>query len=46
MKAFNSHTSAIRSLQYYPRFPNSPKVVLYGSPNVGTRMFAHRFTYK
>ena len=42
MKAFNSHFAALKSLQYYPRFPKSPKVVLYGAPNSNIRMFAHR----
>jgi len=32
----------IRNLQKFPRIPKSPKVVISGSPNVGTMMFAHR----
>lgn len=42
MKTFNSHAATIKNLQYFPRFPRSPKVVLMGSPNVGTSTFAHR----
>jgi len=42
MKTFNSHLGALKSLQYFPRFPKTPKVVLYGAPNSGIRMFAHR----
>jgi len=42
MKAFNSHLSALKGLQYFPRFPRTPKVVIFGTPNVGTSTFAHR----
>jgi adenylate kinase family enzyme len=42
MKTLNSHLSALKSLQYFPRFPKTPKVVLLGAPNVGTNIFAHR----
>lgn len=42
MKTLNSHTSALKSLQYFPRFPKTPKVVILGSPNVGVTTFAHR----
>jgi adenylate kinase family enzyme len=42
MKSFNSHTAALKTLQYIPRYPRTPKVVMLGSPNVGTSIFAHR----
>lgn len=42
MKVFNSHSSVVKNLQYFPRFPKTPKVVLLGAPNVGTSTFAHR----
>jgi adenylate kinase family enzyme len=42
MKSFNSHTVALKTLQYIPRYPRSPKVVMFGSPNVGMSVFAHR----
>ena len=42
MKAFNSHLSALKGLQYFPRFARTPKVVIFGTPNVSTSAFAHR----
>jgi hypothetical protein len=42
MKTFNSHITAIKGLQYFPRFPKTPKAVIFGAPNVGTSIFAHR----
>lgn len=42
MKTLNSHLSALKALQYLPRFPKTPKVVVLGAPNVGTSVFAHR----
>jgi adenylate kinase family enzyme len=42
MKTFNSHFAALKGLQYFPRFPKTPKVVITGTPNVGTPTFAHR----
>jgi adenylate kinase family enzyme len=42
MKVFNSHTTVVKNLQYFPRFPKTPKVVILGAPNVGTSTFAHR----
>jgi adenylate kinase family enzyme len=42
MKSFNSHTVALKTLQYIPQFPKSPKVVMLGSPNIGLSTFAHR----
>lgn len=42
MKTLNSHFSALKSLQYLPRWPKTPKVIIFGAPNVGTNMFAHR----
>ena len=46
-KIWNSHIFTLKNLQYFPRFPKAPKVVLFGSPNVETKMFAHRYsTYK
>jgi len=42
MKAFNSHLSTIKSLQHFPRFAKTPKVVIFGTPNVGTSTFAQR----
>ena len=42
MKLFNSHTTALKNLQYFPRFPKTPKVVIFGAPNVGVSTFAHR----
>lgn len=42
MKAYNSHLFAWRSLRKFPRFPNNPKVVVLGSPQVGLSTFAQR----
>lgn len=42
MKLTSSHIFALRNLQKFPRIPKSPKVVIYGTPNVGKMMFAHR----
>lgn len=42
MKTFHNHTSTLKSLKNFPRFPRSSKVVIFGGPNVGTGMFAHR----
>jgi adenylate kinase family enzyme len=42
MKTFNSHLFALKTLQKFPRFPNNSRVVLFGAPNVGTSLFAHR----
>jgi adenylate kinase family enzyme len=42
MKSFNTHSAALRNLQIYPRFPKTPRVVIFGAPNSGTQMFAHR----
>lgn len=43
MKLWNSHIFTFKNLQYYKRYPNFPKVVLFGTPNVETKMFAHRY---
>ncbi len=42
MKTFNSHYAALKNLQYFPRFPKTPKVVVLGTPQVGTSTFAQR----
>lgn len=42
MKTFNSHFSALKTLQYFPRFPKNPKAVVFGAPNVNAGLFAHR----
>jgi adenylate kinase family enzyme len=42
MKTFNSHLAALKNLQYFPRFPRTPKVVVLGSPQVGISTFAQR----
>lgn len=42
MKSLNAHTSTVKALQYIPRFPQRPKVVLFGAPNVGNSTFAKR----
>jgi len=42
MKTFNSHLATLKGLQYFPRFPKTPKVLITGTPNVGTSTFAHR----
>lgn len=42
MKVFNSHTLALKNLQHFPRFPKTPKVVIFGAPNVAIETFAKR----
>jgi adenylate kinase family enzyme len=42
MKSVHSHLAALRNLQYNPRIPRSPRIVIFGSPNVGTHQFAQR----
>ena len=43
MKSWNSHIFTLKNLQYFPRFPKAPKVVLFGTPNAESKMFAHRY---
>ena len=42
MKSIHSHFSALKTLQYLPRLPKTPKVVIFGAPNVNQSLFAHR----
>ena len=41
MKLFNSHTYKAAKLSNYG-IPACPKIVLFGSPNIDTKLFAHR----
>ncbi len=42
MKLSYSHLAALRNLQINPRIPRSPRIVIFGTPNVGTHQFAQR----
>ena len=42
MKLFNSHLATLKNLQYNQLLPKTPKVVLFGAPNIGTMLFAQR----
>jgi adenylate kinase family enzyme len=42
MKLSHSHLAALRNLQINPRIPRSPRIVIFGTPNVGSHQFAQR----
>lgn len=42
MKLFNSHAFKTKFLQYFPKLPTTPRILLFGTPNLDAKLFAHR----